>query len=72
MCLVIISNRFQQLATNSFSTLLEKFKEKKMNVVTVMRECVDAFYPILGKICSQLLLPRLAPQNNETVGRRCD
>ncbi len=64
MCLIIISNRVQQLATNSFSTLLEKFKEKKMNVVTVMRECVDAFYPILGKICFQFLLPRIAFQNN--------
>jgi hypothetical protein len=64
MCLIIISNRVQQLATNSFSTLLEKFKEKKMNVVTVMRECVDAFYPILGKIFFQFLLPRIAPQNN--------
>ena len=39
---------FQQLASNSFSTLLEKFKEKKMNVVTVLRECTDVFYPILG------------------------
>jgi hypothetical protein len=50
MCLILIPIHVQQLATNSFSTLLEKFKEKKMNVVTVMRECVDAFYPILGKI----------------------
>jgi len=45
----ISSALVQQLATNSFSTVLEKFKEKKMNVVTVLRECVDAFYPILGK-----------------------
>ena len=55
MCLIKIPIHVQQLATNSFSTLLEKFKEKKMNVVTVMRECVDAFYPILGKICSSAL-----------------
>lgn len=29
------------------STVLEKFKEKKSNVVTVLRDCMDAMYPIL-------------------------
>ena len=39
---------FKNLANNVFSSLLEKFKEKKLNVVTALRECVDAIYPILG------------------------
>ena len=43
-----LRNHFKQLANNSLSTLLEKFKEKKLNVVTALKECVDAFYPILG------------------------
>lgn len=29
------------------STVLEKFKEKKSNVVTALRDCMDAMYPCL-------------------------
>ena len=36
------------MANNSLSTLLEKFKEKKVMVVAALKEAVDAFYPILG------------------------
>jgi len=43
-----LRNHFKQAANNSLSTILEKFKEKKLNVVTALRECADAFYPILG------------------------
>jgi len=43
-----LRSHFKQHANNGLSTLLEKFKEKKLNVVTALRECVDAFYPILG------------------------
>ena len=43
-----LRSHFKQLANNSLSNLLEKFKEKKLNVVTALRDCVDAFYPILG------------------------
>ena len=43
-----LRSHFKQHANNGLSTLLEKFKEKKLNVVTALRDCVDAFYPILG------------------------
>ena len=43
-----LRSHFKNLANNSLSTVLEKFKEKKLNVVTALRDCVDAFYPILG------------------------
>merc|ERR1719483_1486479 len=39
---------FKQHANSCLSTLLEKFKEKKLNVVTNLKECVDAICPILG------------------------
>merc|ERR1719348_541296 len=43
-----LRSNFKNLANNSLSNVLEKFKEKKLNVVTALRDCVDAFYPILG------------------------
>ena len=43
-----LRSHFKNLANNSLSNVLEKFKEKKLNVVTALRDCVDAFYPILG------------------------
>lgn len=43
-----LRSHFKQIANNSLSNLLEKFKEKKLNVVSALRDCVDAFYPILG------------------------
>merc|ERR1719400_1217823 len=39
---------FKPMALACLSTLLEKFKEKKVNVATALREGVDAIYPILG------------------------
>jgi cytoskeleton-associated protein 5 len=39
---------FKQLAGACLPVLLEKFKEKKVNVTTALREGVDAIYPILG------------------------
>ena len=43
-----LRSEFKQNAKNSLSALLEKFKEKKVNVVTAIKDCVDSFYPILG------------------------
>ena len=43
-----LRSAFKQQAGTSLSVLLEKFKEKKLNVVTALRDCVDALYPILG------------------------
>ena len=43
-----LRSAFKQQASTSLSVLLEKFKEKKLNVVTALRDCVDALYPILG------------------------
>ena len=39
---------FKQSANSCLPVLLEKFKEKKVNVATALREGVDAVYPILG------------------------
>ena len=43
-----LRNNFKQHANNNLSVCLEKFKEKKLGVVTALRDCVDAFYNILG------------------------
>lgn len=43
-----LRNNFKQQANNNLSVCLEKFKEKKVGVVTALRDCVDAFYNILG------------------------
>ena len=39
---------FKQYANSCLPAILEKFKEKKLNVVTALKECVDAMYPCLG------------------------
>jgi hypothetical protein len=39
---------FRQMAGACLPVLLEKFKEKKVNVTTALREGVDAIFPILG------------------------
>ena len=40
--------QFKNGATQCFSTILEKFKEKKANVVAALVEAIDALYPCLG------------------------
>lgn len=40
-----LGKRFAPYATACIPSLLEKFKEKKANVVTALREAVDAIYP---------------------------
>lgn len=40
-----LSKKFQPYAVSCVGGILEKFKEKKMNVVTALREAVDAIYP---------------------------
>jgi cytoskeleton-associated protein 5 len=39
-----LKKKFQPFAVNCLSALLEKFKEKKQNVVTNLRDAVDAIY----------------------------
>jgi hypothetical protein len=39
---------FRQAASQCLPTVIEKLKEKKINVVTALNEALDAFYPILG------------------------
>lgn len=40
-----LRNKFQPYATACVQAILEKFKEKKTNVVTALREAIDAIYP---------------------------
>ncbi|CAD6995897.1 unnamed protein product [Ceratitis capitata] len=48
-CLAMLANglgkRFGTYAMACVPSLLEKFKEKKANVVAALRECMDAIYP---------------------------
>lgn len=39
-----LKKKFQQYASFCISALLEKFKEKKQNVVSALREAIDAVY----------------------------
>lgn len=39
-----LKKKFQPYASNCFGSLLEKFKEKKQNVVVPLRDAVDAIY----------------------------
>ncbi|OXU27451.1 hypothetical protein TSAR_002490 [Trichomalopsis sarcophagae] len=39
-----LKKRFQSYATACLPAILEKFKEKKQNVVVVLRECADAIF----------------------------
>ncbi|XP_049764940.1 protein mini spindles [Schistocerca cancellata] len=47
-CLAALANglkkRFQPYASQCIPTILEKFREKKQNVVTALREAIDAIY----------------------------
>jgi cytoskeleton-associated protein 5 len=40
-----LKRKFSSYALACIPTILEKFKEKKQNVVTAMREAIDAIYP---------------------------
>ncbi|CAG9782546.1 unnamed protein product [Diatraea saccharalis] len=40
-----LRNKFQPYAVACVQAILEKFKEKKSNVVTALREAIDAIYP---------------------------
>lgn len=40
-----LGKKFSPYASNCISGILEKFKEKKVNVVTALREAIDAIYP---------------------------
>jgi cytoskeleton-associated protein 5 len=40
--------QFKNGASQCFSVILEKFKEKKANVVAALVEAIDALYPCLG------------------------
>jgi cytoskeleton-associated protein 5 len=49
----LISNQislfqFKNCASQCMPVILEKFKEKKTNVVNALREAIDALYPCLG------------------------
>jgi cytoskeleton-associated protein 5 len=48
-CLALLAKglgkKFQPYAVSCTSGILEKFKERKINVVTSMREAIDAIYP---------------------------
>ena len=39
-----LRTKFAPYATSIVSAILEKFKEKKLNVVTSLREAIDAVY----------------------------
>ncbi|KOB65503.1 Uncharacterized protein OBRU01_17060, partial [Operophtera brumata] len=40
-----LRNKFSPYATACVQAILEKFKEKKTNVVVALRETIDAIYP---------------------------
>lgn len=53
-CLAGLANglkkKFSPYALACVPTILEKFKEKKQNVVTAMREAIDAIYPSVSNV----------------------
>lgn len=50
-----LRNKFQPYAVACIQAILEKFKERKTNVVTVLRETIDAIYPSVSCYTSYLL-----------------
>lgn len=58
-CLTGLANglkkKFSPYALACIPTILEKFKEKKQNVVTNMREAIDAIYPSVSSNLLQTL-----------------
>ena len=51
-----LKKKFSPYALACIPTILEKFKEKKQNVVTAMREAVDAIFPSVSATVIQRLL----------------
>ena len=53
-CLTGLANglkkKFSPYAIWCIPTILEKFKEKKANVVTAMREAIDAIFPSVSTV----------------------
>lgn len=45
-----LRGKFAPYAVSCIQTILEKFKEKKSNVVTALREAIDAIYPCVSHI----------------------
>lgn len=45
-----LRNKFAPYATACIQAILEKFKEKKSNVVAALREAIDAIYPSVSLI----------------------
>lgn len=43
-----LRNKFSPYATACVQAILEKFKEKKTNVVVALREAIDAIYPCVS------------------------
>ena len=46
-----LRTKFAPYATSIVSAILEKFKEKKQNVVTSLREAIDAVYQTVRLHC---------------------
>ena len=44
-----LKKKFSPFALACIETILEKFKEKKINVVTALREAIDAIYPTVSR-----------------------
>lgn len=64
--------QFKNGAAQSFSVILEKFKEKKANVVAALIEAIDALYPCLGieavqEDCLEALKHKTPSVNAETA-----
>lgn len=51
-----LKKKFQPFAGNCLPALLEKFKEKKQNVVVPLRDAVDAIYDSVSLKLYELLL----------------
>lgn len=45
-----LRNKFQPYATACVQAILEKFKERKTNVVAALREAIDAIYPAVSNL----------------------
>ncbi|KAJ2941197.1 hypothetical protein O0L34_g10431 [Tuta absoluta] len=48
--LVALRNKFHPYASACIQAILDKFKEKKSNVVTALREAADAIYPSVSTV----------------------
>ena len=59
--------QFKNGATQCFSTILEKFKEKKANVVAALVEAIDALYPCLGIEAVQVKVQWEAVKSNRLL-----